>query len=75
MAVTRQIRQDIPCVFSTERPIYPWADGSCALKPEPGAESGRRLDCAAGFGATTFVTGTFGFMLAAEVVRRLSQTV
>jgi tRNA A37 threonylcarbamoyladenosine dehydratase len=31
-----------------------------------------RLDCAAGFGAATFVTGTFGFVLAGEVVRKLS---
>ena len=67
----RPVTMDIPCVFSTERPIYPWADGSCSLEPEQGTETGLRLDCAAGFGAATFVTGTFGFMLAAEVVRRL----
>ncbi len=69
----RPVTMDIPCVFSTERPIYPWADGSCSLEPEQGTETGLRLDCAAGFGAATFVTGTFGFVLAAEVVRRLSK--
>lgn len=62
----------IPCVFSTEKPFYPWADGSCSMQPESGAETGLRLDCSAGFGAATFVTGAFGFALAAEVVRRLT---
>lgn len=68
----RPVTMDIPCVFSTERPVYPWADGSCSMEPEKGAETGLRLDCAAGFGAATFVTGAFGFMLAAEVVKRLA---
>lgn len=68
----RPVTMDIPCVFSTEKPVFPWADGSCSLEPETGAETGLRLDCAAGFGAATFVTGTFGFVLAAEVVRRLT---
>lgn len=69
----RPMTMGIPCVFSTERPVYPWADGSCSLEPEQGAATGLRLDCAAGFGAATFVTGTFGFMLASEVVRQLAQ--
>lgn len=68
----RPLAMGIPCVFSTEKPVYPWADGSCALEPETGAETGLRLDCAAGFGAATHVTGAFGFALAAEVVRRLT---
>jgi tRNA threonylcarbamoyladenosine dehydratase len=70
----RPVTMNVPCVFSTEKPVYPWADGSCSLEPEQGAESGLRLDCAAGFGAATFVTGAFGFMLAAEVVRELTKT-
>jgi len=70
----RPVTMDIPCVFSTERPVYPWADGSCSLEPEQGAETGLRLDCAAGFGAATFVTGAFGFMIAAEVVRKLADS-
>lgn len=65
------LEMGIPCVYSSEKPVYPWADGTCSLQPESGAETGLRLDCAAGFGAATFVTGTFGFALAAEVVRRL----
>ena len=63
---------NVPCVYSTEKPIYPWADGTCSLEREGGTEAGLRLDCAAGFGAATFVTGTFGFALAAEVVRRVA---
>lgn len=61
----------VPCAFSTEKPIYPWADGSCSIEREGGTEAGLRLDCAAGFGAATFVTGAFGFAIAAEVVRRI----
>lgn len=62
----------IPCVFSTEPPVFPWQDGTCAAEPEPGADESPRLDCAGGFGAATFVTGTFAFHAAAEVVRRLT---
>lgn len=66
------VEMGVPCVFSMEKPVYPWADGTCSLERETGAEAGLRLDCAAGFGAVTFVTGTFGFALAAEVVRRIA---
>lgn len=68
----RAVEFGVPSVYSTERAVYPQADGSCKKDPQPGTESGLRLDCAAGFGAATFVTGTFGFVLAGEVVRRLS---
>lgn len=68
----KPVEMGIPCVFSTEKPVYPWADGSCSVQPESGAETGLRLDCSAGFGAATFVTGAFGFALAAEVMRRLT---
>lgn len=67
----RPMHWDVPCVYSTEKPIYPWTDGTCSLEKESTGETGLRLDCAAGFGAATFVTGTFGFTLAAEAVRRL----
>lgn len=66
------LEMGIPCVYSTEKPVFPWADGTCALQPEGGAETGLRLDCAAGFGAATHVTGAFGFALAGEVVRRIT---
>ena len=32
----------------------------------------KRLDCASGFGAASFVTAAFGFAAAGEVVRRVA---
>jgi tRNA A37 threonylcarbamoyladenosine dehydratase len=61
---------DVPVVISTEAPRYPWSDGSVCTEPEPGGNL--RMDCATGFGAACFVTGTFGFIAAGEVVRRLA---
>jgi tRNA A37 threonylcarbamoyladenosine dehydratase len=60
----------IPCVSTQEQPVYPWADGSCALEPEEG--SNLRLDCATGFGTAVFITAAFGFAAAGEVVRRVA---
>ncbi len=67
----RPMLWQVPCVFSTEKAIYPQPDGTCAATRADAAETGLRLDCSAGFGAATFVTGTFGFALAAEVLRLL----
>lgn len=64
-------RMGVPCVWSEERPIFPWADGTCAAEPEPG--SNLKLDCESGFGTAVFVTGVFGFAAAGEVVRRIAQ--
>ncbi|MCX6855149.1 MAG: tRNA threonylcarbamoyladenosine dehydratase [Verrucomicrobia bacterium] len=63
----------IPCVYSTEPAIYPQSDGSCSTEREASAEPGQRLDCAAGFGASTMVTGSFGLTLASVVVKQLTQ--
>jgi tRNA threonylcarbamoyladenosine dehydratase len=60
----------IPCVYSNEAPVYPWADGTCSTEPEPG--SSLKLDCASGFGTGVWVTGAFGFAAAGEVVRRIA---
>ena len=69
----RDLHQDfgVPCVYSPEKPIYPWSNGTCSAEPEPGGES-VTLDCASGFGTATFVTGAFGFAAAGEVVRRIA---
>jgi tRNA A37 threonylcarbamoyladenosine dehydratase len=64
-------RMGIPCVWSDERPVYPWANGTCAAEPEPG--SNLKLDCESGFGTAVFVTGAFGLAAAGEVVRRLAE--
>jgi tRNA A37 threonylcarbamoyladenosine dehydratase len=63
---------EVPAVFSPELQVYPWADGRVCDAPEPGMNL--RMDCASGFGAACFVTGTFGFVAAGEVVRRLVAT-
>jgi tRNA threonylcarbamoyladenosine dehydratase len=63
----------VPCVYSTEPAIYPQPDGSCSTEREASAEPGQRLDCAAGFGASTMVTGTFGLTLAGLAVKLLTQ--
>jgi tRNA A37 threonylcarbamoyladenosine dehydratase len=63
-------RMGVPCVWSSESPVFPWADGTCAAAPEPG--SNLKLDCESGFGTAVFVTGTFGFVAAGEVVRALA---
>lgn len=59
----------IDCVYSDELPRFPQSDGSVACEREPGADY--RLNCDVGFGSATYVTGTVGFFLAAEVVRRI----
>ena len=69
----RDLHQEfgVPCVYSPEKPVFPWADGTCANEPEGGGES-LTLDCASGFGTATFVTGAFGFAAAGEAVRRIA---
>lgn len=59
-------RYGVRCVYSTEKPVYPWADGTCATEPEPG--SNLKLDCASGFGTAVWVTGAFGLAAAQEAV-------
>jgi tRNA A37 threonylcarbamoyladenosine dehydratase len=63
-------RMGVAAVWSTEAPVFPWADGTCAAEPEPG--SNLTLDCATGFGTAAFVTGTFGFVAAGVVVRAIA---
>lgn len=61
---------DVRCVWSSESPVFPWADGTCAAVPEPG--SNLTLDCESGFGTAVFVTGAFGLAAAGEVVRAIA---
>jgi tRNA A37 threonylcarbamoyladenosine dehydratase len=62
----------VEAVFSTEQLIYPWADGSVchARPPEQGPQ---KLDCEGGFGAASFVTGTFAFVAVSRVLQRLAR--
>ncbi|MCW8825671.1 MAG: tRNA cyclic N6-threonylcarbamoyladenosine(37) synthase TcdA [Gammaproteobacteria bacterium] len=59
----------IECVYSTEQPRYPKADGTvCHQKP---GVSGLSLDCALGYGAATHITATFGFVAAARAIEKI----
>ncbi|MCW8886959.1 MAG: tRNA cyclic N6-threonylcarbamoyladenosine(37) synthase TcdA [Motiliproteus sp.] len=64
-------RFDVPCVFSTEQLRYPQPDGSVCRQKTTGEDGAMRLDCASGFGASTCVTATFGFVAVARLVDKL----
>ena len=66
----RRQKFKVDCVFSDELPVFPSGDGLVSCTREKGADY--RLNCDYGFGSATFITGTFGFFLAAEVVRRIA---
>ena len=60
----------IPCVYSTELPVFPQSDGTvCATR---GDATELRMNCNSGYGSATFVTGAFGFAASAEVVRLIT---
>lgn len=63
----RRQKFKIDCVFSDELPFFPKEDGSVSCEREKGADY--RLNCDYGFGSVTFITGTFGFFMAAKVIR------
>lgn len=65
-------RFGVECVYSDEQLVYPAADGEVCLH-KPGQGEATRLDCASGFGAATFVTGSFGFVAASRVLARLAK--
>jgi tRNA threonylcarbamoyladenosine dehydratase len=56
----------IPCIFSSEMPLYPDEEGNMCRKKPINAEL--KLDCNTGFGTASFVTGTFGFHAAAKAI-------
>jgi tRNA threonylcarbamoyladenosine dehydratase len=63
-------RMGVRCVWSSEPPVFPWADGTCAGEVEPG--SNLKLDCESGFGTAVFVTGVMGLIAAGEVIRAIA---
>jgi tRNA A37 threonylcarbamoyladenosine dehydratase len=60
---------NVECVFSDEPSVLPW--DVCEAIPAPGQGGSARIDCATGFGAVAFATGTFGFALASRAVKRI----
>ena len=56
----------ISCVYTTELPVFPTPDGETCGNTKP--ESPLRLDCSEGYGASTAVTGTAGFLAASAAI-------
>ncbi|MBA2237415.1 MAG: tRNA threonylcarbamoyladenosine dehydratase [Lysobacter sp.] len=62
----------IPAVYSLENVRYPQADGSVSgNRPKLGADAGLKLDCGAGLGAATHLTGSFAFAAAGKALEML----
>jgi tRNA A37 threonylcarbamoyladenosine dehydratase len=62
----------VPAVYSLENVKYPQGDGSvCGVRPKLGADESLKLDCGAGLGAATHVTGSFGFAMAGKALELL----
>lgn len=61
-------RMGVECVFSSQQPLYPKADGTvCHEKP---GIHGVSLDCRFGYGSATFITATFGFFAVARAIEK-----
>ena len=62
----------VPAVYSLQNVRYPQADGSvCGTRPDVGPDAALKLDCGAGLGAATHVTGAFAFAMAGKAIERL----
>lgn len=62
----------VPAVYSLENVRYPQADGSvCGKRPDLGPDAALKLDCGAGLGAATHVTGAFAFAAVGKVIELL----
>ena len=62
----------VPAVYSLENVKYPQPDGTvCGVRPQLGADAALKLDCGAGLGAATHITGTFAFAAAGKALEML----
>ena len=62
----------VPAVYSLENVKYPQADGSvCGVRPQMDADAALKLDCGAGLGAATHVTGAFAFAAVGKALELL----
>lgn len=62
----------VPAIYSLENVRYPQADGSVSgLRPKLGADAALKLDCGAGLGAATHITGTFAFAAVGKAIEML----
>jgi len=64
----------VDCVYSTEDPVFPRADGSvCTSRQARDTSIDLQLNCNGGYGTASFVTGAFGFAAAARIAQRLAE--
>ena len=62
----------ITAIYSLQNVQYPQADGSvCGLRPQVGGEAALKLDCGAGLGAATHITGAFAFAAVGKALELL----
>ena len=62
----------VQAVYSLENVKYPQADGSvCGVRPQLGPDAALKLDCGAGLGAATHITGAFAFAMVAKALELL----
>ena len=62
----------VPAIYSLENVRYPQADGSvCGTRPALGPDAALKLDCGAGLGAATHVTGAFAFAAVGKAMELL----
>ena len=62
----------VQAVYSLENVQYPQADGSvCGVRPQLEPDAAMRLECGAGLGSVTQVTGTFAFAAVSRAVARI----
>ncbi|MFT4197822.1 MAG: tRNA threonylcarbamoyladenosine dehydratase [Pseudoxanthomonas sp.] len=62
----------VPAVYSLQNVQYPQADGRvCGLRPALAADAVLKLDCGAGLGAVTHLTGSFAFAAAGKAIEML----
>ena len=62
-------RYAMDCVFSTEQPLYPAANGAVSYE-KPEMPERTTLDCATGIGSFVGVTACFGFTAAAHAINK-----
>ena len=62
----------VSAVYSLENVRYPQSDGSvCGVRPKVAGDAALKLDCGAGLGAATHVTGAFAFAAVGRILEIL----
>jgi tRNA A37 threonylcarbamoyladenosine dehydratase len=63
-------KMGVPCVFSSEDPVYPDLNGNVCGTKDP--TMNLEMDCETGMGSSTHITGTFGFFAASFVIKAIA---